>query len=61
MCLTFKMGGWYGVRDPYYQAPYASQGSQWIGYDDSTSIRLKVLLPVYIMRFKNVYLNDQFF
>ena len=33
---------WTVVRDSYYQAPYAYQGNQWIGFDDVTSLKNKV-------------------
>lgn len=32
---------WTVVRDSYYQAPYAYQGNQWIGFDDVTSLKNK--------------------
>ncbi|KAG8229433.1 hypothetical protein J437_LFUL000955 [Ladona fulva] len=32
---------WKITRDPYYMAPYASKGNQWVSYDDMESIKLK--------------------
>ena len=46
MCDKFNQGGWNGVVDPYYQAPYAYKGNQWIGYDDANSLAIKVTFNI---------------
>ncbi|CAL4073812.1 unnamed protein product, partial [Meganyctiphanes norvegica] len=35
--------GWKNTVNPHIGAPYASNGSQWVGYDDLESIKLKSL------------------
>jgi len=35
---------WTVETDPYYMAPYAYNGRDWIGYDTPESIKIKVKL-----------------
>ena len=42
ICVDLQDGGWTVVLDQYYQAPYAYKGNQWIGYDDTDSVAVKV-------------------
>ena len=43
MCVKFNQGGWTTVIDQFYKAPYAYKGNQWMGYDDVTSLAVKVI------------------
>eukprot|EP00088_Acartia_fossae_P059524 TRINITY_DN7072_c0_g1_i12.p1 TRINITY_DN7072_c0_g1~~TRINITY_DN7072_c0_g1_i12.p1 ORF type:complete len:961 (-),score=135.24 TRINITY_DN7072_c0_g1_i12:118-2961(-) len=41
ICLYFSEGGWTLKRDEYSGAPYAFKGTQWVGYDDPISAKMK--------------------
>lgn len=41
ICLELKSNGWTTNFDHNSRTPYAVKGDQWIGYDDSLSIRMK--------------------
>ncbi|XP_013781598.1 chitinase-3-like protein 1 [Limulus polyphemus] len=42
ICESQMREPWTIVQDPYYMAPYAYKGRQWVGYDDVESIKRKV-------------------
>ncbi|XP_076304901.1 acidic mammalian chitinase-like isoform X2 [Tachypleus tridentatus] len=41
ICEFQMKESWTIVQDPYYMAPYAYKGRQWVGYDDVNSIKRK--------------------
>ena len=50
--------GWKRVFDTEQEVPYAYKGDQWVGYDDSQSIGIKVGNSNFVLRERNVLFND---
>ena len=43
ICLNIKNNGWLSVKgDDCTVGPYAYKGNQWVGYDDESSVKIKV-------------------
>ena len=46
VCKALSSGNWTLEREEDQTGPYAYSGNRWIAFDDETSLRIKVIVPL---------------